>query len=214
MEVRELFGGALSASIPAAFLDLSCARPVPDNQEVFSEGGSGGAVLIVEVVEFQAAVDAGDIARYLWEDLAECNGAVSSRWRELSFEMGGGGGGGGVTAIPSSRWLGRCNAVRGGVGFHEVSGRGEAPSLLTCVALGVLRLPGEASEVVASAAVPVEGPEAEAAAGAAAARAEALLNALLPSIRVNDWALFGGGEEAGEGGGAAEGQIEGRAETG
>ena len=79
-------------------------------------------------------------------------------------------------------------AARCGVGVHAIAQGGVESPQLTCVALCALRLPGMASEVVASAAVPAAGEGA----GAAEARAEALLGALLPTLCVHDWGLFGG----------------------
>jgi len=184
-----LFGGSVSVLLPAGFRDLSLIRPVPDNQEVYAEAAADGAVVIVEVVEFQEAVAGGALARYLWEDVAECNGAAASRWRELPAPRAEGAAA--AAEPPPLLASPRCSAACCGLGFHEApeSGEGGAASL-TCVALGALRLPGVASELVVTAAVPVAG-----AAGAAEARAEALLSALLPTLCVHDWGLFGGAEE-------------------
>jgi hypothetical protein len=179
MAFTPLFGGALSASLPPSFSDLSAVRPVPDHQEVFSEAREGGAVLVVEVVEFQASVSDDAIARYLWEDLAECSGSATAQWRDMPAPPAGGGA---LLASP------RCRAARCGVGVHAIAQGGVESPQLTCVALCALRLPGMASEVVASAAVPAAGEGA----GAAEARAEALLGALLPTLCVHDWGLFGG----------------------
>ena len=41
METRELYGGAIRASIPKQFLDISDIRPIPDHQEMFSEVETG-----------------------------------------------------------------------------------------------------------------------------------------------------------------------------
>lgn len=50
LEVRELFGGALSIKVPKDFKDVSVFRQVPDHQEVFVSNDSDDS-LIVELLE-------------------------------------------------------------------------------------------------------------------------------------------------------------------
>eukprot|EP00803_Ostreobium_quekettii_P006780 evm.model.scf_141.10 EVM.evm.TU.scf_141.10 scf_141:136027-136755(-) len=71
---RPLFGGAIEASIPKRFTDVANVRPVPDNQEVFADGERDQS-LIFEVVQYQAQVADRDAADFFWRDVAQCNGA-------------------------------------------------------------------------------------------------------------------------------------------
>ena len=57
-----LFGGALSAAIPARLADVALARPVPDHQEVFADPSSDQA-LVIEVLEHASDVPDRDGAR-------------------------------------------------------------------------------------------------------------------------------------------------------
>ena len=73
----ELFGGAMSAQLPASWQDMNdLGHPVPDNQEVWCEraGGAGGS-LVIEIVE-RADVDDAAAPAYFWNDIADASGAV------------------------------------------------------------------------------------------------------------------------------------------
>ncbi|GAA6060536.1 hypothetical protein JCM10212_006900 [Sporobolomyces blumeae] len=81
MEPRQLFGGAITATLPAPFLDASDLRQVPDTQEVFLSPDSDLS-LIVEVLEYVTDDGAGDSleagARFHFSSLAHDNSASSS----------------------------------------------------------------------------------------------------------------------------------------
>jgi hypothetical protein len=47
-----LFGGAISAQLPARYVDVSDFRPVPDNQEVWTDADKDESV-IVEIVRVE-----------------------------------------------------------------------------------------------------------------------------------------------------------------
>lgn len=49
LEPKDLFGGAIRMDVPARLADVSDYRPVPDNQEVFSDGAQDQS-LIVEIL--------------------------------------------------------------------------------------------------------------------------------------------------------------------
>ena len=75
-----LFGGAISAQLPARYVDVSDFRPVPDNQEVWTDADKDESV-IVEIVEWNdgPSDDVGaewinQGAGWFWRDLAEVNG--------------------------------------------------------------------------------------------------------------------------------------------
>uniref|UniRef100_A0A8D0HT06 RAN guanine nucleotide release factor n=1 Tax=Sphenodon punctatus TaxID=8508 RepID=A0A8D0HT06_SPHPU len=66
---QPLFGGAFSAHLPPASVDVSELRQVPDNQEVFVHPSTDQSV-IVELLEYQAGVPDDSAARHHFEDLA------------------------------------------------------------------------------------------------------------------------------------------------
>ena len=84
---RPLFGGALSANFPDRYVDVSDFRPVPDNQEVWTDAERDESV-IVEILERvedgpSDAIDGG-AAVWFFNDLAEVNDAsVSSGLSEI-----------------------------------------------------------------------------------------------------------------------------------
>ena len=102
----ELFGGAIEASVPSTWRDVSQVRQVPgkyrhalmiisivlssllilmmfspfilDNQEVFQDcTEETGAVLVIEILEYQINVANADACSYFLNDLAETNEASS-----------------------------------------------------------------------------------------------------------------------------------------
>ena len=79
---RELFGGAMSCCIPAAWRDVSDVRQVPDHQEVWQE--LEGSVLVIEILQHQDEVDDQSAASFFFHDLAESNGITDSN--DYKFE--------------------------------------------------------------------------------------------------------------------------------
>ncbi|GBG31605.1 Ran guanine nucleotide release factor [Hondaea fermentalgiana] len=74
---RELFGGAITASLPAAFADVSTVREVPDHQEVFADQNTDRSI-IVEVLELTASESNETAGKYFFEDLAGANGSEAT----------------------------------------------------------------------------------------------------------------------------------------
>ncbi|KAI9349695.1 hypothetical protein BDR26DRAFT_852620, partial [Obelidium mucronatum] len=68
-----LFGGAISLSIPAAFVDASLFRQVPDHQEVFVSSQDKSQSLIVEILEMTTESD--DAVLFHFNELAVDNDA-------------------------------------------------------------------------------------------------------------------------------------------
>lgn len=76
-DIRQLFGGAITAEIPAVFTDVSQLREVPDNQEVFAHADTDRSV-IIELLELQKDIPAHVLpAQFHLDNLAEESGAVS-----------------------------------------------------------------------------------------------------------------------------------------
>ena len=91
---RPLFGGALSADLPDRYVDVSDFRPVPDNQEVWTDAERDESVIveILERVEDGPRDDDDDddgdgngpAAVWFFKDLAEVNDAsVASGLSEI-----------------------------------------------------------------------------------------------------------------------------------
>ena len=84
-----LFGDCMSALIPLEWLDVSDYRPVPDNQEMFSDFDSESpAMICVEIVErvgddvtgvnSEETREEDNLAKFYLEDLKELMDATSS----------------------------------------------------------------------------------------------------------------------------------------
>jgi len=71
---RELFGGAITASIPEAFKDASIVREVPDNQEVYVDINTDQSI-IVELLEQAEDASNDECGLYHFKQLAEDNKA-------------------------------------------------------------------------------------------------------------------------------------------
>ena len=76
-----MFGGALAASLPSSFRDISDFVPVPDNQEIYqdmtkAEEGSPAVAnygqVIFEILD-QAEKPDSEALPYLFTDMAEVN---------------------------------------------------------------------------------------------------------------------------------------------
>lgn len=78
--LRKLFGGAMECLLPAAFVDVSDLRQVPDHQEAFVSRVDGVSI-VIEVLSFEEDLSSegdGASARHFFDDLAAANGAASS----------------------------------------------------------------------------------------------------------------------------------------
>lgn len=75
---RDLFGGAMSMSLPKRFLDISDFRPVPDTQEVFTDADKDETV-VVEILGFHEDQSDAEAASFFFTDLAEQSDATSFR---------------------------------------------------------------------------------------------------------------------------------------
>mmetsp|Transcript_14900 Transcript_14900/g.20293 ORF Transcript_14900/g.20293 Transcript_14900/m.20293 type:complete len:252 (-) Transcript_14900:129-884(-) len=101
---QDLFGGAISCSIPSQWRDVSAVRQVPDHQEVYQDCmtisspaaatsadyvGTGGC-LIVEILQRQDDVSDVDAAKFFFDDLADANGCASAEehgWSILASQV-------------------------------------------------------------------------------------------------------------------------------
>ncbi|OSD02864.1 Mog1p/PsbP-like protein [Trametes coccinea BRFM310] len=74
--LRELFGGAITATLPTTLLDASDFRQIPDTQEVYLSPTSGISI-IVEVLQSVSASDLREAASQHFDALAHDNDAKS-----------------------------------------------------------------------------------------------------------------------------------------
>ena len=217
----ELFGGAVSASFPTRYHDVSDFRPVPDNQEAWTDASADESVIveIVERVERDPMTGDGPsyeegAAAWFWRDLADVNDAsVSSGASELV----------GVTKLAreddvpvgvrastsitnSTEDVDARNDVSVSVarGTQRVAkGRdGDDARNDVFVVLACVRLPRVASDVLVtlnrplaiaagSQTTPQTGSGAVADAAAVKTVAEETLRGILSSLAIEDWGLFG-----------------------
>jgi hypothetical protein len=72
-----LFGGAILVSLPSRLGDVSGFRQVPDHQEVFVDKETDIS-FIIEILAYEESTPDHEAALYHFNDLAQCNGAVST----------------------------------------------------------------------------------------------------------------------------------------
>ncbi|KZT65435.1 Mog1p/PsbP-like protein [Daedalea quercina L-15889] len=88
---RDLFGGAITATLPAELVDASDLRQVPDTQEVFLYPDSDISI-IFEILQCVDATEAVDIAKLHFGSIAHDNDAVEQTVIEVSKLTGEGSG--------------------------------------------------------------------------------------------------------------------------
>ena len=204
------FGGAMSASLPATFLDASDLRPVPDHQEMWHDAQDQGAAVLDEIVEHDAAVADSLAGAHFFGDAAE--GAESLPG--LAAMDHDGGGATGQQQLPAPLMPGGAATAGAGGAFVAGSGRGGGEGgggrgQLVAAALAVFRVPRVQSDIVITSFQPAgDWPSAGAeeaqggddeqrhrllavSAGALAAARQRLAR-VVETVRVDDWGLFGG----------------------
>lgn len=197
--MRELFGGAIQAAVPAEFADVSVLRQIPDNQEVFAHPGNDSSV-IFELLDFQEGVVSSDAAPALfhWKNLATEADALET---EILF----------AHDVPSSSLSpgfasGESSAIASvACGHQRVAKFKDAREAANTVrvTLACVRLPRVSTDllIVFNEPVVIHEESSSAKAGCAvdpAATAAAnppvptVLQDALSSLVVRDWNLFGG----------------------
>ncbi|PIL23805.1 hypothetical protein GSI_13556 [Ganoderma sinense ZZ0214-1] len=79
---KDLFGGALTATLPTDLIDASDLRQVPDTQEVFLFPNSGISI-IIEVLKSVSASDIREAAGVHFDSLAYDNDATSKNVHQI-----------------------------------------------------------------------------------------------------------------------------------
>ncbi len=198
---RDLFGGAITSDLPADWKDVSDARPVPDNQEIFLEDSDDPKMLIVEIVE-QEDVQDEDAAKFFFDDLAEQNDALQNeddiRFVALDDHAS-------PTALLNDETvLAGANTVRvcAGFGYQKValgrdqdiggnSRRANQEIRYIRVDLFVLRLPVQETDLLITMSSPADGATLDEVALENFQAASAILDRALSTFRIENWDLFG-----------------------
>ncbi|KAF5827868.1 hypothetical protein DUNSADRAFT_18604 [Dunaliella salina] len=186
---RELFGGAIEMCMPEAYLDMSDIGPVPDNQEVWVDGGNS---LIMEIVE-RSELPEGEVGRFYWQDLASVSESTSTRLdgqEELDVEKE-------LPGIPSSS----CPHAYLVNGCQTLTKSRQHPSQAHPVAvwLTILRLPGVQADLLVTANFPCTEADNDRNGSAAGRPMESegmegrsqVVKSMLRTLVVRDWSLFG-----------------------
>ncbi|ORX46477.1 Mog1p/PsbP-like protein [Hesseltinella vesiculosa] len=84
MNRQPLFGGAMSTTVKASYLDASQIRQIPDNQEVFIDMNTQQS-LIIELLEKVEHLNE-EAARFHFEQIAEHNHASSYSIKSVEHE--------------------------------------------------------------------------------------------------------------------------------
>jgi hypothetical protein len=167
---------------------------VPDHQEVYMCADTN-ACAIIEVVEGQGHVGNKEAAAYFWGDLVDANGATDTqhfetlsgndRLREAAQSlMRGSGPFGSVIS-----YVDACSGVQ--VMPESVDDRARAAMIF----LGILRLPGFESEIIITVSVPLPSLDDKEGCSRLVARGADTFFGLIESLRINNWAIFGSGDD-------------------
>lgn len=180
---RTLFGGSLAALIPEDWLDASDARPVPDHQEVWLEPDGDERCVVIELLERAECSDMA-CAEFHFHEIANGNHATKST--VLSSK-----------SVPTESLH---QSIRGSSSFvvHGVQAVPHDGSTHSTAGLhvhaAVIRLATHATDLLVSLSrldSRSDGIAAQAMALGANLEDSELLIALVESLEVRDWSLFG-----------------------
>lgn len=194
----ELYGGAMRVRLPAAMVDVSDFRQVPDNQEVYTDAATGASI-IVELLGRQPGVSNAAAGTFFYRDLAKDNGCPVDQIHEET-----------TVELPASAYplLARAAASSGGpqrceyacvtTGLQSISKytneQGRENDVF--VGLAVLRVtPPVSTEILISLSCPArlhpQSSEAKVVQRLlTAAERSAILSEAVASIEVVEWGLF------------------------
>ena len=184
----DLWGGAVSAELPAHFEDVSGVRPVPDHQELrcCTRTGQGVSLeMLEEVLDGQPAVRGdgggmGDLCGVLFADQAELNGAVVGTDTTVTREE---------TRLDAALACPGLAADDPAAVAAWMVGRIRMPFGRDTVefALATVRLPRAGSDLAVVVFMPLHPEELVPDGGA---DAQTVLARVLSTLRVHDWGLF------------------------
>ncbi|CAE7378421.1 mog1 [Symbiodinium sp. KB8] len=203
----ELFGGAITATLPASFIDISRFRTIPDNQEVLMDDQDRS--IIVEIAQYEADRSTSEAGQFYWEDIVEGNKAEGEHETVLTAEPLEDSA---LPHLPGAPSEGEQEGVASGatpatsVTKWQVVGHQNVPKFQdkvrdkVLVIMTLLRVPSKESDIVVHLNAPFE---VDARSRTAAAfpkdatpeelqeAAKAVVKTFLESFDVKNWLLFG-----------------------
>jgi len=144
---RDLYGGAITISLPKRFVDISTFRQVPDNQEVFSDVDTEQSV-IIDLLEMERKAPNDAACNFHFDSIAHDNEAV-----EHSIEQTF------ASEDLNPHYNGTrstCFGIQKVAKFNELEKLGEEACNLTRIYVAVFRLTDVATDLVVSFNSPVE----------------------------------------------------------
>mmetsp|Transcript_2807 Transcript_2807/g.7195 ORF Transcript_2807/g.7195 Transcript_2807/m.7195 type:complete len:199 (-) Transcript_2807:5-601(-) len=193
---RPLFGGAMACQIPEGWLDVSDMRQVPDHQECWTSSETG-ALLVIEILEYQSAVSNEAAAEYFYKDLAESNGIVSTS-NDLQLTSLSPPTAGRSILVSSDESWGDAIVCRG-TGYQKIAQGKEVDALgnpralpeasWVTVHLACIRLPHVTTDLLVTVSWPQQTNPQQ---GSENGSSSVLFQSVLASLQIHDWSLFGG----------------------
>jgi hypothetical protein len=181
LTTRDLFGGAIVMDIPTTYTDISDFRPIPDNQEVFSDGQTDQS-LIVELLEHEPNIPDEESGRYYFAEIGDCNEVDKNQMiveKEEPFEC---------PHLPTSS----VNIAVGTQVVFKYHDEKKAPPVKPStvkVFVGCIRLRNVASDIVVSVNMPTS--VANQRVSPTESFNSSLFETIMGSFQVKDWGLFG-----------------------
>ena len=142
-----LFGGAIVVELPAAFIDASSIRQVPDNQEVFLETDTDISI-VIELLE-NADVSDAEACEFHFRELADCNQAESTTTLETRIFSD--------AVVPNVQMQGCAKSALVGEQKAKKFRSPSEPTSIVHIVLILLRLPGVSTDCLISANIPFQG---------------------------------------------------------
>ncbi|KAI0957111.1 hypothetical protein AcW1_005607 [Taiwanofungus camphoratus] len=173
--MKELFGGAITISLPTNLIDASDLRQVPDTQEVFLYPDSEISI-IVEVLQSVDTNNFQDTARFHFDSLAHDNDAEAKEILEISQASNGTG-----HSTPAPIVLHGTQSIRK---FNSA-----LPDEIR-VLLAVYRIQGHDTDLVMTMNVPMKTSDSAAVSEAGWKAARDTFAAATQSLRIVDFGLF------------------------
>ncbi|KAK6176313.1 hypothetical protein SNE40_014618 [Patella caerulea] len=134
---QKLYGGAMSVVLPPQFVDVSCFREIPDNQEVFANSLTDQSI-IVDILEYITEPDQQAIQSH-FQEVADSNGASNNEITKIIS----------VNEIPKDEIsMPECEKVYYILGQQQVAKYNETAKNIINLHLGLFRLPMYTTDIL------------------------------------------------------------------
>uniref|UniRef100_A0A7S2YGC5 Mog1p/PsbP-like protein n=1 Tax=Entomoneis paludosa TaxID=265537 RepID=A0A7S2YGC5_9STRA len=186
--VRPLYGGAITCQIPQGWLDASDVRQVPDHQECWQDPQTG-ALLVIEILDYQTSVSNETAAQFFYTDLAESNGISSAQDLQFTPILPPTATSSTLPGFPPDSILcvgtGHQKIVQGKE-FDSFGNRRELPDAQwVAIHLALVRLPNVTTDLLVTLSTPAESNPQQGDAS------QAVFQAIFSTLQIRDWGLFG-----------------------